>query len=281
MTTLARPTAYVTPARVRDGWLLVVERGLGSRGGSAGAEAVCRVLQSVALLTILRARAAKAACRLLPHCRALSEPRASPKADVDDDVGRVILKSMSNPHDYLPSVPEPEVVGFSFELHDAGWASLETMVGGRSFTIPSFGYMTDGLGDLVRAALQVATGGSHVGVIFDEEPQRWGLALEPTGLSDTNKRIARLTIRDGGTALSADGWSNPAVWRWATQPVLEGYVETDNFARAVQIITASARARYSDAVYRGRWGYHGSLEGFPLRGLKALEAALAVQEYRE
>lgn len=207
--------------------------------------------------------------------------RASPKANVDDDVGRVIVTSMPNPHDYLPSVPEPEVVGFSFELHDAGWASLETKVGGRSFTIPAFGYMTDGLGDLVRAALQVATGESHIGVIFDEEPQRWGLALEPAGLSDTNERIARLMIRDGGTALSADGWSNLAVWRWATQPVLEGFVETDTFAHAVQIVTASARARYSDAVYRERWGYHGSLEGFPLRGLKALETALAITEYRE
>lgn len=188
---------------------------------------------------------------------------------------------MPPPHDYLPSVPEPESVGFRFDLHNAGWASLETSVGGRSFMIPAFGYMTDGLGDLVRAALQVATGETHVGVIFDEEPQRWGLALEPAGLSNANERIARLTIRDGGTALSAEGWSNPAVWRWATQPVLEGYVATDTFAHAVQIVTASARARYSDVVYRERWGYHGSLEGFPLRGLKALQAALATTEYRE
>ena len=188
---------------------------------------------------------------------------------------------MPNPHDYLPSVPEPELVGFSFELHDAGWASLETKVGRRSFTIPAFGNMTDGLGDLVRAALQVATGESYTGVIFDEEPQRWGLALEPSGLSDANERIARLTIRDGGTALSADGWSNRPVWRWATKPVLEGFVETDTFAHAVQIVAASARARYSDAVCRERWGYPGSREGFPLRGLKALEAALAITEYRE
>jgi hypothetical protein len=219
--------------------------------------------------------------RLTTQCQTLSKPRASPKADVDDDVGRVIVTSMPNPHDYLPSVPEPESVGFSFELDDAGCASLETKVGDRSFTIPAFGNMTDGLGDLVRAALQVATGETHVGVIFDEEPQRWGLALEPAGLSYNKERIARLTIRDSGTALGADGWSNQAVWRWGTQPVLEGYVATDTFAHAVQIVTASARARYSDAVYRQRWGYYGSLEGFPLRGLKALQAALAITEYRE
>lgn len=108
------------------------------------------------------------------------------------------------------------------------------------------------------------------------------------GVSHSNLPVYRLPTSglrgsrsEGGTALSADGWSNQAVWRWATLPVLEGYVETDNFAHAVQIVTASARARYSDTVYRERWGYHGSLEGFPLRGLKALETALAITEYRE
>ena len=215
------------------------------------------------------------------HLRTLTDARAAPRANVDGGVGRVIVAAMRNPYDYLPSAPQPEAVSFSFELHDAGWASLETTVGGRSFTIPAFGYMTDGLGDLVRAALQVATGESHLGVIFDEEPQRWGLALEPAGLSKANERIARLTIRDGGRELSADGWINQDVWRWATPPVLEGYVETDTFANAVRIVTASARARYSDAVYREKWGYAGSLEGFPLRGLKALEAALSIPQYRE
>ena len=188
---------------------------------------------------------------------------------------------MPNLRDYLPSVPKAEALSFGFELHEAGWASLEIVIGGRTFAIPAFGVTTDGLGELVRAALQIATGESHVGVVFDEEPQRWGLALEPAGLSHNNERIARLTLRDGGTALSADGWSNPAVWRWAAQPVLEGYVATDAFADAVLVVAASARTRYSDDVYRERWGYAGSLEGFPLRGLKALEAALAVAEYRE
>lgn len=188
---------------------------------------------------------------------------------------------MQGMRDHLPSVPEPEAVAFRFELHDAGWASLETVLGNRTFAIPAFGHMTDGLGDLVRAALLIATGESHVGVVFDEEPRRWGLAIEPAGLSSTNQRVARLTIRDGGTALTADGWSTRPVWTWSAQPALEGYVETDAFAHAVRIVAASARAQHSDAVYREKWGYHGSIEGFPLRGLKALEAALAITEYRE
>ncbi len=188
---------------------------------------------------------------------------------------------MARLYDHLTNAPEGEPLNFSFELYEAGWASLEIAIGDRTFVIPAFGSTTDGLGDLVRAGLQIATGASHVGMIFDEEPQRWGLAVEPAGLSRNNERTVRLTLRDGGTALRADGWSNRPVWQWTAQPVLEGYVTTDAFANAVRTVVALARRRYSDAVYRERWGYAGSREGFPLRGLQALEAALAVPEYRE
>lgn len=182
---------------------------------------------------------------------------------------------------YVPNVPDPEAISFAFELQDHGWASLGISIGVRSFQIPGFGYTTDGLGDLVRAALLIAAGERYVGIIFDEEPQRWGLALEPSGLSKDLRRIARLTVRDGGTSLDDDGWSNPSVWKWKSQPVLEGFVSTDDFARATLLVATSARQRYDDTTYRQRWGYHGSLEGFPLRGLVALEAALSIAEYRE
>jgi hypothetical protein len=82
---------------------------------------------------------------------------------------RGILFAVPTLPDYLPNVPEAEMLSFGFELYESGWASLTILVGGRTFTIPAFGSMTDGLGDLVRAALQIATGGSHVGVLFDEE----------------------------------------------------------------------------------------------------------------
>ena len=183
--------------------------------------------------------------------------------------------------DHMPSLPNTEHLSFDFELHKHGWASLKISIGKRAFQIPSFGDTTDGFGDLVRAALQIVTGGTHVGVIFDQEPRRWGLALESAGLSHDLRRIARLTVRDGGTSLTSEGWSNPAVWKWETPPVLEGYVATDDFARATQVVAASARQRYDDKTYREKWRYYASLEGFPLRGLTALEAALAVPEYRE
>lgn len=165
--------------------------------------------------------------------------------------------------DCLASAPEPESVSFRFQLLEGGWASLDTIIGGRTFSIPAFGYLTDGLGDLVRAALQIATGEGFVGVLFDEEPQCWGLALEPAGLTHDNRRIARLTMRDGQRFVNAGGRSDQPVWEWATEPVLDGYAYTDEFARAVQVVAAHAREQYDDKTYRQRWGHFGSLEGFP------------------
>lgn len=189
---------------------------------------------------------------------------------------------MTNALDLLPPVPEPEAVSFAYSLRAHGGASLRLALGQRTFAVENFGNTTDGLGDLVRAALQVATGNIYADVIFDEEPQRWGLAIEPAGLSRDHVRISRVTMRDGGTSLKADGHSNRPVWTWATLPVvIEGHVTTDAFARAVLATAQQARKHYDDATYRNLWGYCGSLEGFPLRGLRALETALAITEYRE
>lgn len=134
---------------------------------------------------------------------------------------------------------------------------------------------------MVRAALAVATGQIYADVIFDAEPQRWGLAVEPAGLSDDNVRIMRLMVKDGGTALRSDGLSGLPVRDWSSQPLLDCHVTSDDFARAVQQIASKARSDYDDASYRDMWGHVCSLEGFPLRGLRALEAALAIPEYRE
>ena len=181
----------------------------------------------------------------------------------------------------LPSTPAPQAVSMDFSLHGSGWASFTVKCGDRAFSVENFGYCTDGLGDLVRAALSIATGASYAEVLFDCEPQVWGLAIEPAGLSPQRKRVVRLTIKDGGMALTDAGHSGLRVWQWPSPAAMEGYVTTDGFASAVQSIAAMARAEFDDATYRDGWRYFGSLEGFPLRGLRALETALAIPEYRE
>src|SRR6476469_1808307 len=108
---------------------------------------------------------------------------------------------MIDPFDYIPTTPNPEVVRFQYLLDHHGWATLGVEIGDQAFEFKDFGNTTDGLGDLVRAALQIATGDSYAGVIFDGEPHRYGLAVEPAGLSSDNRRIVRISARDGGTSL--------------------------------------------------------------------------------
>ena len=97
------------------------------------------------------------------------------------------------------------------------------------------------VGDLDRVALIITTGASRAEVLFDCEPQVWGLAVEPAGLSSNKERIARLTIRDGGAALKDPGHRGLPVWEWSSQIALEGYVTTDNFGSVVQGAAAKAR----------------------------------------
>ena len=182
--------------------------------------------------------------------------------------------------DLIPRTPTPQSVLLDFSLH-CGLASLIVKCGEQEFAIEEFGSDTEGLGDLVRAALNIATGSMFATILFDCEPHVWGLAIEPAGLSPENVRVARLTIRDGGTALSDAGHSGLPVWAWSSSIMFEGFVTTDSFAAAVQATASKARSDFNDRTYRDQWRYHGSLEGFPLRGLRALEAALSIPEYRE
>jgi len=171
-----------------------------------------------------------------------------------------------------------------YDLATAGWASLEVVCGSDSFRVSDFGYITDGLGDIVRAALALVAGASHVEVLFDCEPQIWGLAVAPAGLvADAQPpiRVCRVTIRDGGTGLGQDGHSFKPVWAWEGPIVFEGFVKSDDFGRAALAMARAVRAKFDDATYRERWGHYASLEGFPLRGLEALETALQITEFRE
>jgi hypothetical protein len=179
---------------------------------------------------------------------------------------------------WQPLAPEPTQIDY---LLVGGLATLRIRCGERAFTLSDFGSDTDGLGDLIRAALVIVTGSQTADIILDGEPQRWGLAVEPVGLSAENIRVARFTVRDGGTSLSSDGWSGLPVAKWPSEPVFECHVATDQFGQAVLDAAIRMRAEFDDAQYRDAWGHCGSLEGFPLRAMRALEAALSIPEYRE
>ena len=180
--------------------------------------------------------------------------------------------------------PKSQPISMSYALHESGWASFRVRCGEAEFAIAQFGNVTDGLGDIVRAALSVVTGGSYAEVLFDCEPRRWGLAVEPAGLEDIQDppfRVCRVSISDGGgDSLKDIGYSGRPVWSWDCAPAFEVFVRSDDFGKAVLEMAEVVRTQFSDGAYRERWGHYASLEGFPLRGLTALSAALSIQEYR-
>ena len=64
-------------------------------------------------------------------------------------------------------------VSIVYDLGRHGWSSFQLTVGDSVVDIGPFGYCTDALGDLVRAALMLVTSDYRVEVSFDGEPREW------------------------------------------------------------------------------------------------------------
>ena len=72
-----------------------------------------------------------------------------------------------------------EKVCIQYELGKNGWSNFRLNVGTASVVVGPFGYCTDALGDLVRAALMIASSGWRAEVSFDGEPMEWRLIVGP------------------------------------------------------------------------------------------------------
>ena len=70
-----------------------------------------------------------------------------------------------------------EEVSIDYQLGQHGWSRFRLTVGTASITVGPFGYCSDALGDLVRAALMIATSGLRAEVPFDGEPTEWRLII--------------------------------------------------------------------------------------------------------
>ena len=130
--------------------------------------------------------------------------------------------------------------------------SFDLIVGDKRAPIGAFGFCTDALGDLVRAALLLATCANSAEVHFDGEPFEWRLSVY-------------------------EGWKKEALLRVEANRdvVLEDRVAADGFARAVQKVAPSLWDTHGAVGYNEAW--HGN-RGFPLRALRALDAALSNDE---
>ena len=150
-------------------------------------------------------------------------------------------------------------VSIVYDLGRLGWSNFKLTVGESAVDIGPFGYCTDALGDLVRAALLLVTSGSRAEVCFDAEPGGWRLVLD-----EGWKPELRIRVYDSSKSAIAD-----------SDVIIENYATADDFARAVQKVAQRIWDTYGAAGYNEAWAGD---RGFPLRGLRALDAALSHQE---
>jgi len=160
-------------------------------------------------------------------------------------------------------------VSIDLDFRGAGWANCTVHVGEKSLTMNGVSYTTDVLGDILRAGLALATGADRAAFSFDGEPQEWRLLLEAPFDSEL-KRWKPFSLR---ILTFAD--------IYVREPIEKGVVLLDvkcspvEFARAALEIGQRVLNTLGLDGYSEKWnGYN----GFPLRALRALEAAVATEE---
>jgi hypothetical protein len=144
-------------------------------------------------------------------------------------------------------------VEFSFRLTGTGWAEGRIAVG-DSFATPTASYLSDALGDLIRAVRGLLEGANEARASWEEEPgeYRWVFQRD-----ESEVRIRLIAFRDiYDHAPDEDG-----------QALLDGTCTVRDLGVAV----ASAAQRVLDEVgpagYQERWVEH----PFPTDDLAALE----------
>ncbi|QPF83529.1 hypothetical protein IC762_28065 [Bradyrhizobium genosp. L] len=163
-------------------------------------------------------------------------------------------------------------VRIQYNLGQHGWSRFQLVVGATSVVVGPFGYCTDALGDLVRAALMIATSASRAEVSLDAEPMEWRLVAgpywNPTQSSWTDFRLRVLTFQYLANPPSPDAEGIC---------LLEAQCSPEDFARAVLEAAQAIWDEYGADGYDKAWG---GPCGFPLRALHALKTAMSVPEPR-
>lgn len=149
-----------------------------------------------------------------------------------------------------------DTVSVEFNITGVGWAVIVLRIGAQTYTTDSLSDLTDVLGDLVRAALTLATGG-NARVSFDGEPveTRFVLTNLLDGIKDTGSvAITILTFASYDTRQDdANGHK-------------EFYGDCDVFAFGRAVLACAKRVEA---------GFAWDTYPYPARAVHALEAALA------
>jgi hypothetical protein len=154
-------------------------------------------------------------------------------------------------------------VSVSFNRAGQGWVDVVLSVGDDGFLLDWVSHTTDVVGDVVRAAAQVAAGGFAAEARFDREPVELRMLLERRWEGDPQQQVFRIRILELPNYY-ADASSDCGEERFCAtcDPIV--------FASAVHV--AAARLL-------GEADSHGNLQWwdlpFPFRAFAALGGALA------
>ena len=154
-----------------------------------------------------------------------------------------------------------DTVCIDYQLGKNGWSRFQLTVGTVSVVVGPFGYSTDALGDLVRAALMIATSGWRAEVSFDAEPMEWRLIVGPypalSGWTDFSLRVLTFPDASGLPLLEAEG-----------HKLFEALCPAEGFVHAVLRAAEAVWDEYGADGYDRVWG---GPCGFPLRALTAFK----------
>jgi hypothetical protein len=160
-------------------------------------------------------------------------------------------------------VSDPEV-SIDLRPSGAGWLDIDLRVGAAKITMAGESYTTDIIGDLLRAALALATGAWTARVSFDGEPIERRLIAGAVWNDDTRSWREGAHIRI---------FEFPDIYGNLPDSlgtkVFDAQCQQHNFIVAV----LEGCRRFIDA--HGQFGDHNVS---PMRALRALETALAIEE---
>jgi hypothetical protein len=157
-------------------------------------------------------------------------------------------------------------VEIEFVPAGVGIADCTLRIGGARFTMGGICYTTDALGELLRAAVQIATGGFQAVCRFDCEPAEWRLLLDREWRSATNDFVWNLRVFD------LDDFYSDAPLE-DRREAFEGKCDGEEFATAIARMASAVLSAMGPEGYEEWW-----CQPFPFRASAALGAALATQQ---
>lgn len=152
---------------------------------------------------------------------------------------------------------DSEAVKITIKDGGPGWADYVLAIGSKTFVMEGASYCSDALGDLLRAALQIAAGGREATCGFDREPQEWRLHLQ----RDVDSR--RLFV---GVLEFPDFQGNAPIE--AGEECFRSECDAREFTLAVEDAARAVFSDKGDVGYREWWNMP-----FPEGALAALRAA--------